>query len=1380
MAHATSLARMSIVTVVPSIVSKFGEWLLAELMFDFAAFSTDSRRLLMENIMAGVQDSVSGIAIRRSRAALKNRWALTTGFVVAGLALLLLALSLGGYFYHREQLAEIAAEHLRLIVAGPTHLQAGGDNHYSVHTTLVTGEPVPARVELAVFSPHGELLMKYKDKANRNGKLRLVVPGSMNIPSGARLEILAVHDSRLQRFDTRLVVEKVKYVTQLSLDKSSYFPGETIFFRSVSLTLLGLAVEQEMPIHYEIFGPDGNVLGGSRLEGVTKHGVGNGAFRIPKHTPNGRHTLVVSSLSGAFESQKRTFWICRERPEMFNKKLKYKRDSYRPGETVLMDVFASRLDRDVSKKIEVDATLIVEGRVVSHKNSELDEDGNGCIEFGLPKKIGANNVNLTVVVDDGEAKETISRRVPIELGNLRVEFFPESGELVPGVENRVYFAAKDSIGRSIDIEGRIVDDLDEDVNSAKTAQNGMGIFSFVPSDRRRYRLVIDSPSGVKEELKLPEVLSGSGVALDAGCGVFGAGEPLKFRVRTNSRLRLPLIASVSCRGVQVGHKVFTAGNKAVDLGGEQELSIDLDSEISGVMRLALYDYSQNPPIPVAERLVFREPAMKLRVEIVDKLGPYSPGEKAVLRFIVTDQWGEGVRAALAVAVVGESVTTLAKESPHRLINNYMLTSELGSPDHLEDANFCLTDGLVAKETLDLLLGTERYSQLARKSYDAKEHDAKGADLSSEGQTASLVSTYDRLDPPVVFDSLGDIRRTYRESLSEYWADRTRALHTITAVSFFGGVALVILVSMLTLLNVANGPQLWVPAVATAAVCLLVGAALISPGKRDDKQFSATEFVPFDPTTSDGDRFRDSAKWLKIRSQEKKIGRNVKFNNKVALNLVENGSGVGVTEENEDHGSVDLLQRGDSLLAKKELKRLVELRERIIVGQRRRRDPLLFIDEAIWKRLVDRYRFASGVYSHQHAAKDGRGQRDFTKTLFWNPMLLTNKDGIAEIEFEMSDSVGAFSVAVDGHTHHGGVGANRGRIVSRKPFRLETGMLSEVTVGDRVDLKLTVINDVDRELAVDLRVEPGKLTRLKGPNRRKVSLDPQQRVSEMFTLDATGNSGQTELVFKGVENRFTETIRRAIKVVPGGFPVEKSFSGSIVGKRSIDVVLPKKWVAGSLRGSLEVHLPQSDGSKNADTAETLIVKIGSDVIVRKKLEDGEKNRFKIDDLGSKFSSGSNRLTIISSGEKVTYSFNLRYHVKKLRPKNKCSVSLETRLDKRQVDRGQSTAMSVKLRSDTNDSLLGVVAVLGIPAGLRVDLRKLEESKKNQALDRYELRSREVICHWDELKPKKVVNFDIELVAETAGRYTGPPSRVYLRKTPQAKRWAKPLLIEISNR
>ena len=61
----------------------------------------------------------------------------TVGLAAAALVLI----SVGGYFYHREQLAAIAADHLRLIVTGPSSLLSGVAADYVVSTTAIGGQP---------------------------------------------------------------------------------------------------------------------------------------------------------------------------------------------------------------------------------------------------------------------------------------------------------------------------------------------------------------------------------------------------------------------------------------------------------------------------------------------------------------------------------------------------------------------------------------------------------------------------------------------------------------------------------------------------------------------------------------------------------------------------------------------------------------------------------------------------------------------------------------------------------------------------------------------------------------------------------------------------------------------------------------------------------------------------------------------------------------------------------------------------------------------------------------------------------------------------------------------------------------------------------------
>jgi hypothetical protein len=96
------------------------------------------------------------------------------------------------------------------------------------------------------------------------------------------------------------------------------------------------------------------------------------------------------------------------------------------------------------------------------------------------------------------------------------------------------------------------------------------------------------------------------------------------------------------------------------------------------------------------------------------------------------------------------------------------------------------------------------------------------------------------------DNLNQIRSNYEKSLADYQADRTKALNTLTTVSFFGGLGLVLLVAMLGLMRIVSGIRLWVAAVGATTCCLIIGAILMDPGRLTTGQNVAVAFSSYQP------------------------------------------------------------------------------------------------------------------------------------------------------------------------------------------------------------------------------------------------------------------------------------------------------------------------------------------------------------------------------------------------------------------------------------------------------------------------------------------------------------------------------------------------------
>jgi len=189
-------------------------------------------------------------------------WARVANWVVGLAAAILLLMSAGGYWYHLGQLRELAAQNMRLRVTGPATIQAGVDNTYRIDTTAITGQGMPAEIEFAVYSPDDKRLLWHKDTTGDDGRLEVAVPADMELPDRAVLKVAArradpAAGEKEELVETSVSVERVRYATHLALDKPLYQPGETVYYRSLTLSRFGLAVEQEMPIHFEILDPSG-------------------------------------------------------------------------------------------------------------------------------------------------------------------------------------------------------------------------------------------------------------------------------------------------------------------------------------------------------------------------------------------------------------------------------------------------------------------------------------------------------------------------------------------------------------------------------------------------------------------------------------------------------------------------------------------------------------------------------------------------------------------------------------------------------------------------------------------------------------------------------------------------------------------------------------------------------------------------------------------------------------------------------------------------------------------------------------------------------------------------------------------------------------------
>ncbi|MCS6850431.1 MAG: MG2 domain-containing protein [Gemmataceae bacterium] len=628
-------------------------------------------------------------------------------------------------------------------------IQAGAANEYHIETRDLDNHAVPAQLDARVVDRSGKVLYEEKN-IHSHGKYRLSLPRNLEVKPQEELylEVVARGDEGPQaQVRERLRLTRPVYLTHLVTDKPMYQPGQTVHYRSLTLERFTLSpAAEDLFLDFTITDPNGNVIhrhfGNSRLVDSQQRevlgpdrkpirGIGVGEFTLPADLPGGEYTLTVTEARGRFQPEKRKFLVHQYQMPRLDKTLEFARSSYGPGEEVVAVAraqLAGQRDKPLAG-IPVVVTIQIDGQTYNARGEKAEESGlqlktdaSGSVHlrFRLPAQIERGDAILAVRFDDRGGPETILRPIPVVVKKLLIEFFPEGGDLVAGVPNRVYFQARTMLGKPADVRGRIVGSDGRTVAMVETlsdpvqpgANQGMGKFTFEPVAGVSYQLRLESPADIEGTFVLPPVKS-DGTVLSVPTGVTSDREPIRVVLHSVEKDRWLLVGAY-CRGRLLDQQRVQARK-----GMATEVLLKPESGVGGVYRITVFEehpsVEQSPPylVPVAERLVYRQPAGRLNLEVKPDKPYYVPGDTVKLSFKTTTETGDRAPAVLMAAVVDKSLLTLADEKTARTMpTHFLLTTEVRKPEDLEHADFFLTNHPKAAEALDLLLGTQGWRRFA--------------------------------------------------------------------------------------------------------------------------------------------------------------------------------------------------------------------------------------------------------------------------------------------------------------------------------------------------------------------------------------------------------------------------------------------------------------------------------------------------------------------------------------------------------------------------------------------------------------------------------------------------------------------------------------------
>ena len=186
---------------------------------------------------------------------------------------------------------------------------------------------------------------------------------------------------------------------------------------------------------------------------------------------------------------------------------------------------------------------------------------------------------------------------------------------------------------------------------------------------------------------------------------------------------------------------------------------------------------------------------------------------------------------------------------------------------------------------------------------------------------------------------------------------------------------------------------------------------------------------------------------------------------------------------------------------------------------------------------------------------------FPETLVWNPLVVTDAQGVATIDFTMADSITQWRMTSLAHSMGGLLGSSTDGLVVFKDFFVDLDLPVTLTRGDTVEFPIAVYNYLQTPQTVSLSVETGDWAELGSGATISVDLGPNEVKGVGVVLTAR-KVGWHPVTVTALSSGSDDAVRRLVQVVPDGTEVRESISGRLEGPVTKSFEFPETAIEGT--------------------------------------------------------------------------------------------------------------------------------------------------------------------------------------------------------------------------
>ncbi|MBC7653416.1 MAG: carboxypeptidase regulatory-like domain-containing protein [Oligoflexus sp.] len=495
--------------------------------------------------------------------------------------------------------------------------------------------------------------------------------------------------------------------TYLQFDKPYYAVGDTIWFKAY------VTLENHLPspiskiLYIDLINQKDSLI--ESLKIPIKNSVGTGSFLLayPNFKEGNYHLRAYTKWMLNFGDSyffKKNILVGNALSKTLNTQISFdgsinEKSQNVKSKIVFKDEYGKVLaNKKVSWEVTADYERVARGRETT--------DGKGEISFtfNADSKVALNTGNIITSLDAGDNR-ILNATFPLKTAiiDYDLQFFPEGGDLIDGLTTKVAFKALQSDGLGANFTGKIVDEQGAEVSKISPSHLGMGDFEITPTKGKKYFANVIFPNGKQKNIPLIAVKD-EGITLTTQI----IGDSLNIKINPNNTYLQNNRNQVFYIVAQNSKTLYYAAQSTLRLKN-YSVNIPIDRLPTGILQVSLLNVAFEP---LSQRLTFIQRKDDLKITLRPDLPAYKGRSKIKMSVVTTG--GLDMKAGnYSVSVINDAKVPYNEDKETSILSYFLLNSDL--PGYIEQPNYYFHH-IDAKKIADLdnLMLTQGYTKFLYK------------------------------------------------------------------------------------------------------------------------------------------------------------------------------------------------------------------------------------------------------------------------------------------------------------------------------------------------------------------------------------------------------------------------------------------------------------------------------------------------------------------------------------------------------------------------------------------------------------------------------------------------------------------------------------------